>query len=319
MVIGTLEQGFIFALVAIGVYITYRILDFPDLSVDGTFPLGAAVVALCLSRGMNPFISLIIAFISGCLAGGITAFLHVKLKITSLLSGILVMIGLYSINLRIMGKSNVQFFSFDKIFDHGMFMNEISGLDINKVVIAVICVILIKVLIDLFLKTKLGFLLKFVGDNETVVTSLGVNKDSIKVMGLMISNGIVSFAGALQAQYGGFADATMGTGIVVTALAAVIIGEVICRLFKKAKGSTIAIVGAVVYKTVEVAALRIKILEASDFKLITALIVIIVLGINNTNFKFFKKKDSYPKELDTTKESKGGEFVASSTKSAQDV
>ncbi|SHJ81572.1 putative ABC transport system permease protein [Hathewaya proteolytica DSM 3090] len=311
MIIGTLEQGLIFALVVIGVYITYRILDFPDLSVDGTFPLGAAVGAICLNRGMNPFLALLMAFLAGCVGGGMTAFLHVKLKISSLLSGILVMIALYSINLRIMGKSNIQFFAFDKVFDHGTFLNGVSGAIINKLVIVFIFVLIVKVLMDLFLKTKLGFLLKFVGDNETLVTTLGVNKDTIKTMGLMLSNGIVALGGALQSQYGGFADVTMGTGVVVTALAAVIIGEVMCKLFKRAKGTTIAITGAVVYKIVEVAALRIKVLEASDFKLITAIIVIVVLGINNTNFTLFKKKQPF-KAAEGQLDGKQGEMIASS-------
>lgn len=314
MIIDTIEQGLVFALVVIGVSITYRILDFPDLSVDGTFPLGAAVVALCLSVGMNPFLALICSFLIGLLAGGFTAFLHVKLKISKLLAGILVMIGLYSINLRIMSSSNVQFFSFDKIFDHGVFLNGIfEGVILNKIVIALSMVIVIKILMDKFLATRVGYLLKFVGDNETVVTSLGVSKDKIKIMGLMLSNGIVAFAGGVQAQYIGFSEVNMGTGIVVAALAAIIIGEAICKLFKNIKITTIAIVGGILYKVVEACAINIKILEASDFKLITALIVIIVLGINNTDFSISKLKNKFKKEehlaADDSSVSRSGEVV----------
>lgn len=297
MIIDTLEQGFVFALVAIGVSITYRILDFPDLSVDGTFPLGASVVALCLSVGMNPFLALICSFLFGLLAGGVTALLHVKFKISKLLSGILVMIGLYSINLRIMGSSNVQFFNFDKIFDHGAILNNIfQGVVLNKIIIAISMVLIIKILMDKFLDTRIGYLLKFAGDNETVVTSLGVSKDKIKIMGLMLSNGIVAFAGGVQAQYIGFSEVNMGTGMVVAALAAIIIGEAICKLFKNVKVTTIAILGGILYKVVEVFAINIRILEASDFKLITALIVIIVLGINNTGFSLSKLKSKLKKE-----------------------
>lgn len=301
--ISTIEQGFIFGLVALGVFITYRILDFPDLSVDGTFPLGAAVSALCLSSGMNPFLSLIFAIIAGFIAGGITGILHVKLKITNLLSGILVMIALYSINLRIMGKPNVQLFSLKKVFDYEFF--KVEGL--SSFFIIVLCIILFKVLLDLFLKTKLGFLLRAVGDNESLVTSLGVDKDIIKVFGLMLSNGIVAFAGGLMAQYQGFADVTMGTGTVVTGLASVIIGSTFLKNIGGMKGTTIAIVGAMLYKIIISLALSVKWLQPSDLKLITAVIVVMILSLNNTNFKLFNRKE---KNVLKNRNSDGGDLVA---------
>lgn len=184
LVLNVLEQGFLFGIVAIGVYITYKILDFPDLSVDGTYPLGVAIYATLLVKGVNPWISLIIATIGGILAGFVTAFLNVKLKITNLISGILVMIGLYSVNLMIMGKANIPLFNTKSVFN-----------DKSKIFIIILILLVIKILFDLFLKTKLGSLLIAVGDNEQVVTSLGVNKNSIKMLGLMISNGLVSLAG----------------------------------------------------------------------------------------------------------------------------
>ncbi len=219
LLINILEQGLIFSIMAIGVYITYRILDFPDLSVEGTFPLGAATAAVCLMNGINPFIACLLAFISGSIGGIITGLLHVKLKITNLLSGILVMIALYSINLRIMGKSNIPLFGKDTIF------TAVS----NPIIIIAIFALASKIILDLFLKTKLGFILKATGDNEQLVTSLGVNKNMIKIVGLMVSNGLVALSGAIMAQYQGFADVGMGTGIVVMGLAAVIIGESILK------------------------------------------------------------------------------------------
>lgn len=298
-VIGILEQGLIFAIVSLGVYITYKILDFPDLSVDGTFPLGAAVTALCLSMDINPFLACILSMIAGMLGGIVTGFLHVKLKITNLLSGILVMIGLYSINLRIMGKSNVPFFGFKTIFTVTSF--------INPVILIVICAIIVKVLLDIFLKTKIGFLLKAVGDNEQLVTSLGINKDMIKVMGLSISNGLVALAGSIMAQHQGYADAGMGTGTVVTGLAAVILGSSLLKKLKFVKATTMSLLGAVLYKLAVGAALKFG-LETTDLKLMTALIVIVVLGANN--FKI---------DLGIRRERKGGAVVASNKKSIQSI
>lgn len=278
VLINILEQGLLFSLVSIGVYITYKILDFPDLSVDSTFPLGAAISAALLVKGVNPWITIIIATIGGALAGGITAFLHVKLKITNLMAGILVMIGLYSINLRIMGKANIPLFNTPNLFK----------VAIPAVLIILIMVIVVKILLDLYLKTKSGFLLRAVGDNEQVVSSLGVNKDVVKVIGLMISNGLVALAGALTAQYQGFSDVGMGTGTVVMGLAAVIIG---CSLFERIsflKVTTLSIFGAIIYKAAIAIVLKLG-LNANDLKLMTAIIVVIALCSNSGVFKFKKK------------------------------
>lgn len=275
--LSVLEQGLIFAIVSLGVYITYKILDFPDLSVDGTFPLGAAVTALCLSKGINPFAACFYSVIAGMLGGLITGLLHVKLKITNLLSGILVMIGLYSVNLRIMGKSNISFFNFDTIFT--------SAEVINSVFLIAIFAVGVKVLLDLFLKTKMGFMLKAVGDNEQLVTTLGVNKDTIKIIGLMISNGIVALGGSIMAQHQGYAAVGMGTGTVVIGLAAVILGEAVLKKLNFVRATTMALLGAVLYKLAVAGALGVG-LPPSDLKLITAIIVIAVLGANNVSFSF---------------------------------
>lgn len=278
IVISTLEQGLIFAIVAIGVYITYKILDFPDLSVDGTFPLGAAVCAFGLMRDMNPFLCCFLAFLSGCIGGLFTGILNVKLKIDALMSGILVMTGLYSINLRIMGKSNVPFFGKELVFNE----------KVNKLIVIIVILVIVKILFDFFLKTKRGFLLIAVGDNDQMVTSLGVSKDNIKILGLVISNGFASLGGAMTAQYQGYAEVSMGTGVVVMGLAAVIIGSTILGKVSFIKGTTLAIVGAVVYKVAMAVALQFRI-EPQDLKLITAIIIIVALSCNGKLFSFKRK------------------------------
>ncbi|OOM80344.1 ABC transporter permease [Clostridium sp. BL-8] len=279
VLINILEQGLLFSLVSIGVYITYKILDFPDLSVDSTFPLGAAISAALLVKGVNPWITIIVATIGGAIAGGVTAFLHVKLKITNLMAGILVMIGLYSINLRIMGKANIPLFNTPNLFK----------LSIPALVLILVIVIIVKILLDLYLKTKSGFLLRAVGDNEQVVSSLGVNKDLVKVLGLMISNALVALAGALTAQYQGFSDVGMGTGTVVMGLAAVIIGTSLFERISFVKVTTLSIFGAVIYKAAIAIVLKLG-LNANDLKLMTAIIVVIALCSNSGVLKFKKKK-----------------------------
>lgn len=280
ILISVLEQGLILSIAVFGVYITFKILDFPDMSADGTFPLGAAVTAVCLLSGINPFAACILSFAVGCIGGLLTGFLHVKLKISNLLSGILVMIALYSINLRIMSKSNIPLFGKQTIF---------SG-NGNVLVTIVIFMIIAKIALDLFLKTKLGFALKAVGDNEQLVTSLGLNNDNIKLIGLAISNGLVALAGSMMAQYQGFSDVGMGTGTVVMGLAAVIMGEAIFGKINFIKATTMGLLGSIVYKGVIAVALMVG-LPPTDLKLVTALIVTIALSLNGKKFSFKLKKN----------------------------
>ncbi|MDD7683849.1 MAG: ABC transporter permease [Clostridium sp.] len=280
LIIDAIEEGLLFSIVSMGVYITYKILDFPDLSVDGTYPLGAAITAILLINGVNPWLAIIISAVGGAIAGGITAFLHVKLKISNLMSGILVMIALYSVNLRVMGKSNTPLFSTKTIF---------KNTNLKSIFIIIIMVVICKIIIDTFLKTKRGFLLIAVGDNEQVVSSLGINKNGVKVLGLMISNGLVGMAGAIQAQKYGYADVTMGQGIVVMGLATVVIGITIFGKLSLLKCTTLSILGAIIYKVAIAIALRVN-FNPNDLKLITAIIVIIALASNNGIFKFKNKK-----------------------------
>lgn len=278
---GTLEQGLIFAIGALGVYITYTILDFPDLSVDGTFSLGAAITASLILKGTNPILALVVAFIGGAIGGLVTGILHVKLKITNLLSGILVMIGLYSINLRVMGKANLPMMNKGNIFSS----------DIPMVMILVLIVLVSKFLMDVLFKTKFGFILRATGDNDTLVTSLGVNKGTMKIIGLMLSNGFVALSGAIMAQYQRFSDISMGTGFIVIALASIILGQSVFNNCKFIKGTTIVIIGAFLYKLSVGIALNLG-LPPTDLKLITSIIVVIAIVMNNSNMlnKFSLRK-----------------------------
>lgn len=283
VLINILEQGLLFSLVAIAVYITYKILDFPDMSVDGTFPMGAAISATLIVHGVNPWSSIIAAAIGGAIAGAITGILHVKFKIDNLMAGILVMIGLYSINLRIMGKANVPLFNVKHLFNSG----------IPKMAIIIGTLVLVKILLDLYMKTKSGFLLRAVGDNEQVVSSIGVNKDLVKILGLVISNALAAIAGALTSQYQGFSDVGMGTGTVVMGLAAVIIGSSLFERVSFIKATTLSILGAVIYKGAIALVLKyggVIGLTPNDLKLMTAVIVVVALCSNNGIFKFKKKK-----------------------------
>lgn len=271
MIISIIEQGLIFAVLALGVYITYKILNFPDLTVDGSIVLGASVVAVLITKEINPILSTIIAVCTGALAGLATGILHVYLNINNILSGILVSISLYSINLRIMNRPNLPIFQYQTLLDN------------YKLLILILIVIITKIILDLFLKTKLGTLLRITGDNPHLVTSLGVDIRKTKILGLMLANALVALSGALLAQYQGFADINSGTGIIIIGLASVIIGEAILK-FKWIKLSTMAIIGAIIYKFIQAMTLQLG-LNANDFKLITALTLIVILGINHLRMK----------------------------------
>lgn len=265
--IGSLEQGLIFAIMVLGVYISYKILDFPDLSVDGSFPLGAAIVGAGLLKGVNPILCLVLATIGGALGGLITGILHVKFKIRDLLAGILVMTALYSINLRIMGKSNIHLFNVKHLF---------SG-DTNSILIIGIILIIVKLLLDFLLKTEFGFALRALGDNEKLVVALGINEKRLKIIGLMLANALVALAGGVLAQHQGFSDIGMGTGIIVAGLASIILGEGIFKNVKFIKMTTVVVIGSIIYRFAIAFALKLG-LRATDLKLVTALIVVIILA-----------------------------------------
>jgi len=264
-----------------GVYITYKILNFPDLSADGSFTLGASVSAALIIKGVNPYISLVIAMLAGGVAGAMTGFLNVKLKIKDILSGILVMVGLYSINLRIMGVSNVSLFNYETIFSNG-----------NIMFINFIILILSAVLFTLFFKTKLGYVMKGTGDNENMIISLGLDTGKIKILALSISNGMIALSGGILAQYQGFSDINMGTGTVVMGLASIVLAYSIFRNIPFLNASVLCIIGTFLYRTSIALSLKLG-FNPSDLKLISAIIVIIALTFGNESIslkKSFKLK-----------------------------
>ena len=272
--ISVVTQSLILAIMAIGVYITFKILDFPDMTADGSYTMGAAISAAALVRGLNPIVGVLLAVVGGALAGMVTGLLHIKVKISNLLSGILTMGMLYSINLRIMGKSNIPLFTFPNLF---------KG-DIPPVVIALIFVLIAKILLDLFLKTGLGYTLKGVGDNEQMIKSLGINIGNIKILGLMISNALISLSGALMAQFQGFADVTMGIGTLVLGIASIIIGLTLFKKVRAVKATTAILIGAFIYQFTIYFALNLGMLS-TDLKLISSLVIVAFLAVGNLQLK----------------------------------
>jgi putative ABC transport system permease protein len=269
LIISTLSQGLIFAIAALGIYITFRILDFPDLSVDGTFTTGAAICAVAIKSGIHPLLAVVMAVAGGMLAGVCTGMLHVKLGITNILSGIIVMIGLYSINLRIMGKSNMHLFDVNHMFT--------GASSTQKLMIILFFVVLLKGGMDIFFKTQKGYVLKALGENEKFVVSLGFDSGKYKILGLILANGCVALSGGLYAQYQGFADVGMGTGLIVSGLASIVIGEILLGKITVLKVTTLAVSGSLIYRGILSTALKMG-LNASDLKLITALIMIVILS-----------------------------------------
>jgi putative tryptophan/tyrosine transport system permease protein len=274
--VGSLESGIIFALTALGVYLTFRILNFPDLTVDGSFTAGGALAATMITAGYHPVVATVAAIVLGCMVGSLTGILHTKGKINDLLAGILSMIALYSINLRIMGRSNVPLLSQDTLFTQiSTALGNIFG-SFSIVLTMGILVLFVKWLTDWFLNTEIGLSLRATGDNPKMIRSFAANTDTTKILGLSLSNGLVALSGALMAQYQGFADVSMGIGTIIIGLASVIIGEAVFGRSTVRRATLAVICGAVIYRLIVAIALRIG-LDPSDMKLMTSLIVIIAL------------------------------------------
>ncbi len=283
IIIGILEEGLIYAVMALGLYITYKILDFPDLSVDGTFPMGAAVTATLILKGVHPAAVLALAFLAGSAAGCVTGLIHVKLKVRDLLSGIIVMTALYSINLRIAGKANVPIFSKETIFENAFWEAHVPE-NLSPwltVLILFVIVLVCKLALDLFLKTRLGYLLRAAGDNEVLVTSLAKDKGTVKIIGLALANGFVALAGAIYCQQNGFFEISTGTGTMVIGLASVIIGTKLLSRIGSVKTTTAVIFGSIVYKACVSIAITAGILPPSDMKMVTAALFLIILVISS--------------------------------------
>jgi len=273
-------EGLAFGLVAIGVYLTFRVLAFPDLTVDGSFPLGGAVAAVFIVNGVNPWLATVAALCAGLCAGLVTSLLNTKLRINALLAGILMMVALYSINLMVMmGRSNIALLREVTVFDHVSQFLRIEDKVTLSIIFMVVLAVIILAILNWFLRTEIGLALRATGENEQMVRGLGGNTDMTTILGVSISNGLVALSGALIAQNQGVSDVGMGVGMIVMGLASVIIGEGIFR----PRGVTailLAVVGGTfTYRLFIGVALRYNLVSASNLKLITALLVIIALAI----------------------------------------
>lgn len=282
LIISTLTQGFIYAMLSYGIYITYKILDFPDLTVDGSFPLGAAVTALLLVKGVNPYLTLLAALAVGAAAGFVTGFIHVRLKVRDLLAGIITMTALFSVNLQIAGSNLSVARSVDTIFTAAPTMALFGSLSLimRKLIVSIIIMLVCKILLDLYFKTKNGFLLRAVGDNSALVTTLAKDMGRVKIIGLVISNALVALSGAVVCHEQRSFSAMMGTGQMVFGLAAVIIGTTLFRKMSFVKGTTAVTAGSVIYKACIQIAISLG-LPANLLKLITAVLFLVILVIGN--------------------------------------
>ncbi|MBM4433276.1 MAG: ABC transporter permease [Chloroflexi bacterium] len=274
----SLYEGLVFGLVAIGVYLTFRVLGFPDLTVDGSFTLGAAVAAVLIVNDVNPFLATLAAFGVGLGAGLATSLLNTKLRIPALLAGILMMVALYSINLRVMGGANVSLLREVTIFGQASAILGVKTGTELSIVVAGVLAIIIFFLLNWFLRTEIGLALRATGDNERMVRSLGADTDMTTILGVSISNGLVALAGAVVAQGQGFSDVGMGIGMIVLGLASVIIGEALFHPKGVARLLLAVLGGTFVYRLIITVALRLG-MAPGDLKLITAVLVIIALAI----------------------------------------
>ena len=278
--LSVIEQGLLSAILALGVYITFKILDFPDMSVDATFPLGAAITALMIEKGFSPLLALPVSVFFGALAGVLTGVIHVKLHVRDLLSGIIVMTGLYSVNLHIAGRANVQLFTFNTMFKNPVISALPRGMQVYApVIILAILTLAVKLLMDAYLATRSGYLLRATGDNPTLVATLAKDSGNVKILGLAIANGLVALSGSVMCQYQRYFDISMGTGTLVLAVASVIVGMQLLRGLKFLGATLCVVLGSILYKGCVALALSMG-LSPFDLKLVTAalLLVIIVAG-----------------------------------------
>lgn len=293
LIISTIAQGLLWALLALGVFITFRILDVADLTVEGSFPMGAAISAVLITIGVNPWLTVVIAGIGGMIAGAVTGWIHTKLKIPALLAGILTMIALYSVNLHIMGKANISLLRMDTVYSaiHSMGVSNAVALTIIGIVVTVV----VGLFLFWFFGTELGTSIRATGVNPQMIRAQGVNTDTMIVLGLLLSNGFVAVSGALIAQSQGFADIGMGVGTIVIGLASVIIGEVLfasSSVVRKLFGnssfvlSLVAVVfGSIIYRIVIATVLYLG-MPPNDLKLFTAILVALALSLPTWQGKF---------------------------------
>ncbi len=269
--LGAIELGLVYSIVALGIYLSFRIINFPDLTVDGSFPLGAAVSASLMIQGISPIMATCIASLSGGLAGFITAYLHIRFKILNLLAGILIMTALSSINLRIMGRPNIALLTETTLF---------SAAYPSLLILSIIVIGLI-ILLSIFLNTQFGLALRAVGINNRVCSAYGIHVGTMILIGLSLSNGLVAFAGSIFSQVYGLADISMGTGTLIVGLASIIVGENLCKSHKTHIILISCVLGSIFYRLVIALALNAHCLglKSSDLNLITSIMVMAALLI----------------------------------------
>lgn len=289
--IGAIEMGLLFGIVALGVFISFRVLDFPDLTVDGSLPLGAATAATLIVNGTNPFLACGIAFIAGGCAGFVTAWLNVRLGILHLLASILTMIALYSVNLRVMGKPNQALLGEETVFTPFENLIDLPYYWVTPIVLLTI-VVAILVLLNLFLSSEIGLGMRATGVNARMASAQGIRTGKMKLTGIALSNALVALAGALFAQIQGGADITMGVGVIVVGLAAVILGEATFSMRTIVLATIGCVVGSILYRVVVAVALNVDFigLQAQDLKLVTAVLVILAMTLPNARKKWAKRK-----------------------------
>jgi len=291
LAVSAIGQGLLWAVLGVGLFLTFRILDFADMTVEGTFPLGAATAVAAISNGMNPLLATLLAFVIGALAGLITGLLYTKGHIPILLAGILVMTACYSVNLRIMGRANVSLLGKSTLFKNHLLAALPQYFD--SVVLGTIVMVVITTIVIYFLQTELGQGFIATGDNQTMARSLGINTDNMKIMGLMVSNGLIAFGGALVAQNNGYADVNMGIGIIVIALASIIIGEVAFGDLPLNQRLVAVTLGSILYRFVLLLVLKLG-FSANDPNLISAIILALCMMLpvfkNVLNFKHILKR-----------------------------
>lgn len=276
VLMGSVSQGLLWSILAIGVYITYKILDYADLTTEGSYPLGAAVAAQMILGGANPFVATFVSMLAGMAAGFVTGFLNTKLKIPSLLAGILSMTGLYSVNLRIMGKANLPLLKQDTVISIVSKM----GFDTSTAVfvVGIVAVLVVILILWWFFGTEKGFAIRATGDNSNMIRALGVNTNSMVILGLVISNGLIALSGGIMAQYNGYADVGMGTGTIVIGLASVIIGEVLFGHSSIIRSLFAVVLGSILYRII-IAFVLSKGLVPTDLKLLSSVLLAVCLSL----------------------------------------
>lgn len=287
LIVSSIGQGLLWALLGLGLYLTFRILDFCDMTVEGTFPLGAATAVTAISNGVNPFLATLLAILAGMIAGLITGLLYTKGKIPSLLAGILTMTAIYSVDLRIMGKSNISLLGKPTLFN-GSFLRSLPQY-FDSVTVGLIVIIIVTVLMMLFLATDYGQGFIATGDNPTMAKSLGIHTDSMINVGLMVSNGMVALCGALVAQSNGYADVNMGIGTIVIALASIIIGEVAFGELTLNQRLVAVTLGSIIYRIILLAVLQLG-FSANDLNLISSVVLAICMMLPQLEERIHLKK-----------------------------